>query len=69
MSTPITSRTPLGCDRRSADAFTATRTARDATLAMPAPILPSVQVNIRAGQMPEPDSHGRRFLNLPLNGF
>ena len=51
------------------DAFVATRTARDATLAMPALILPSVQVNIRAGQMPEPDSHGRRFLKLPLNGF
>ncbi len=51
------------------DAFVATRTARDATLAMPALILPSVQVNIRAGQMPEPDAHGRRFLKLPLNGF
>ena len=51
------------------DAFVATRTARDATLAMPALILPWVQVNIRAGQMPEPDSHGRRFLKLPLNGF
>ena len=51
------------------DAFVATRTARDATLAMPTLILPSVQVNIRAGRMPEPDAHGRSFLKLPLNAL
>ncbi len=51
------------------DEFVALRTARDATLGMPNLILPSVQVNIRAGQMPEPDSLGRRFLKLPLNAI
>jgi glyoxylase-like metal-dependent hydrolase (beta-lactamase superfamily II) len=50
-------------------AFVAMRTARDATLGMPTLILPSVQVNIRAGDLPEPDAAGRRFLKLPLNRF
>jgi glyoxylase-like metal-dependent hydrolase (beta-lactamase superfamily II) len=51
------------------DTFVAMRTARDATLAMPNLILPSVQVNIRAGAMPEPDAEGRRFLKIPLNAI
>lgn len=50
-------------------AFVAMRTARDVTLGMPTLILPSVQVNIRAGDLPEPDALGRRFLKLPLNLF
>lgn len=49
------------------DAFIAMRTARDATLSMPALILPSVQVNMRAGNFPEPESNGIRYLKLPLN--
>jgi hypothetical protein len=36
---------------------------------MPQLILPSVQVNIRAGQLPEPESNGVRYLKLPLNQF
>jgi glyoxylase-like metal-dependent hydrolase (beta-lactamase superfamily II) len=51
------------------DEFVAMRTSRDATLAMPTLILPSVQVNIRAGNLPEPDAQGHRFLKLPLNAL
>ncbi len=43
------------------------RTKRDATLGMPKLILPSIQVNIRAGHLPEPESNGTRYLKLPLN--
>ncbi len=49
--------------------FVAVRTARDATLAMPALLLPSVQVNIRAGAMPEPEGNGIRYLKLPIDQF
>jgi glyoxylase-like metal-dependent hydrolase (beta-lactamase superfamily II) len=45
------------------------REARDATLDMPALLLPSVQVNIRAGAMPEPEANGVSYLKLPLNQF
>ncbi|MBJ7575992.1 MBL fold metallo-hydrolase [Luteimonas sp. MC1828] len=51
------------------DAFVATREARDATLAMPALIIPSVQVNIRAGALPEPRDNGIRYINLPLDAL
>ncbi|MBN8500588.1 MAG: MBL fold metallo-hydrolase [Sphingomonadales bacterium] len=47
--------------------FVAMREARDATLGMPRLILPSVQVNIRAGNLPEPEENGVRYLKLPLN--
>lgn len=56
-------------DGVSEDAFVAMRTARDATLAMPALLLPSVQVNIRAGHLPEPDDNGVRYLKLPIDRF
>ena len=51
----------------SEDEFVAMRTARDATLGMPRLILPSVQVNMRAGNLPEPEANGARYLKLPLN--
>ncbi|WP_029417401.1 MBL fold metallo-hydrolase [Brevundimonas bacteroides] len=51
----------------SEDAFVAMRQARDATLGAPQLILPSLQVNIRAGALPPPDANGRRSLVLPLN--
>jgi glyoxylase-like metal-dependent hydrolase (beta-lactamase superfamily II) len=51
------------------DAFVAMRTARDRTLDMPALILPSVQVNMRAGRFPPPDSNGVSYLKLPVNAF
>lgn len=47
--------------------FVAMRTARDATLTAPQLILPSLQVNIRAGAMPPPDANGQQYLRLPLN--
>jgi hypothetical protein len=43
------------------------RTAKDATLPAPRLILPSLQVNIRAGELPPPDSNGIRYLRLPMN--
>ena len=43
------------------------RKARDATLAVPALLLPSVQVNIRAGELPPPEANGTRYLKLPLD--
>lgn len=51
------------------DEFVAMRTQRDATLAMPKLIIPSIQVNMRAGRLPEPDDSGKRFLKVPVNGL
>lgn len=51
------------------DAFVAMREARDKTLSMPRLILPSLQVNMRGGRLPEPDKSGKRFLRLPLDSF
>ncbi len=48
-------------------AFVALREARDKTLGMPRLILPSVQVNMRAGHLPEPEDNGVRYLKIPLN--
>lgn len=53
----------------SEDDFVAMRDARDATLSMPKLILPSIQVNIRAGHLPEPESNGTRYLKIPLNAL
>ena len=49
------------------DAFVALRQARDATLEVPALILPSLQVNVRAGELPAAEEDGVRYLKLPLN--
>lgn len=54
-------------DGISEDAFVAMREARDQTLGMPRLILPSIQVNIRAGHLPEPEANGVSYLKLPLN--
>jgi glyoxylase-like metal-dependent hydrolase (beta-lactamase superfamily II) len=51
----------------SEDEFVAMRSARDATLSMPTLILPSVQINMRAGQLPEPEGNGVRYIKIPLN--
>jgi glyoxylase-like metal-dependent hydrolase (beta-lactamase superfamily II) len=70
--------TTVGAERRenihvndsvSEEAFVAMREKRDATLAMPTLILPSLQVNMRAGHMPPAESDERFFLKLPLNAF
>jgi len=47
--------------------FVAMRERRDATLDMPRLILPSIQVNMRGGHLPEPEDNGTRYLKLPLN--
>jgi glyoxylase-like metal-dependent hydrolase (beta-lactamase superfamily II) len=49
--------------------FVAMRTKRDATLNTPKLILPSVQVNMRAGRLPDPEANGTSYLKLPLNLF
>lgn len=54
-------------DGVSEEDFVAMRTARDATLEMPVLILPSVQVNIRAGEMPPKEDNGVAYLKIPIN--
>jgi len=53
-------------DGVSEDAYAAMREQRDATLAAPNLLLPSIQVNIRAGRWPEPEDNGVRYLKIPL---
>ena len=50
-------------------AFVAMRTERDKVLDVPALLLPSIQVNMRGGDLPEPESNGRAYLKIPLNAF
>lgn len=52
---------------KSREEFVAMRESRDATLAKPRLIIPSLQVNMRAGQMPEPEENGTSYLKVPLN--
>jgi len=54
---------------KSREEFIALRTARDATLAMPKLIIPSLQVNMRGGDLPPADESGKRFLKVPINGI
>ncbi|WP_413852886.1 MBL fold metallo-hydrolase [Albidovulum sp.] len=56
----------IGAGRSQAE-FVAMREARDRTLAMPRLIIPSLQVNMRAGQMPPAEDDGRTYLKVPLN--
>ena len=67
--------TTVGAQRResvhvhdgvSEDAFVAMREARDAMLAVPKLLLPSIQVNVRAGQLPEAEDNGVRYLRIPV---
>ena len=51
------------------DAFVTIRTKRDATLELPVLMLPSVQANIRAGQLPEPESNGIAYFKIPINAI
>ncbi len=54
-------------DNKGEDDFVAMRQARDATLAMPRLIIPSIQVNIRAGEFPPVEDNGVAYLKVPLN--
>ena len=58
----------VGTGKTKAD-FVAFRTARDARLAMPRLIIPSLQVNMRAGAMPPADEDGKTFLKVPVNAL
>lgn len=49
--------------------FVARRTARDRTLTAPRLLYPSLQVNIAAGRLPEPEKNGKRYLKTPLTGL
>ena len=53
-------------DGVSEDAFVAMRTARDATLSAPRLLLPSIQVNMRAGKFPPAHTNGVRYLTIPV---
>jgi glyoxylase-like metal-dependent hydrolase (beta-lactamase superfamily II) len=52
---------------RSEDEFVALRTSRDPTLGTPALLIPSIQINVRAGAMPPPEDNGTSYLKVPLN--
>ncbi len=54
---------------RSAEEFVAMREKRDKTLAMPRLIIPSLQINMRAGQMPPADDDGKTYLKVPVNNL
>lgn len=56
-------------DGISEDDFVAMRTARDKTLAMPALIMPSVQLNIRGGRLPDPEDNGVSYIKIPVNAL
>lgn len=58
----------VGQSRMEAD-FVTLRTSRDATLSMPKLLLPAVQVNMQAGELPAAEANGIRYLKLPLNQF
>lgn len=51
------------------ESFVKLRTERDKQLSMPSLIIPSIQINMRGGEMPKADSKGRQFLKLPLNAL
>ncbi|NOR61804.1 MAG: MBL fold metallo-hydrolase [Rhodobacteraceae bacterium] len=54
---------------KAADDFIAMRTKRDSELNVPKLIVPAIQVNMRAGQMPEPDANGQVYLKVPVNAL
>jgi glyoxylase-like metal-dependent hydrolase (beta-lactamase superfamily II) len=75
---PIAFCTTVGAEKRlnihvhegiTEEQFVQMRNKRDATLDMPNLILPSIQVNIRAGHLPEPESNGKSYLKIPLNAL
>ena len=60
---------PLARHTETEEAFVRMREARDRELPMPKLILPSLQVNIRGGRLPEPEANGKRYLKIPLNAL
>jgi glyoxylase-like metal-dependent hydrolase (beta-lactamase superfamily II) len=75
---PVAFSTTVGAEKKSnihvhegitEEQFVQMRNKRDATLDMPNLMLPSIQVNIRAGHLPEPESNGKSYLKIPLNAL
>jgi len=75
---PVAWETTVGAEKRgnihvgggaTREQFVAMRQARDQTLPLPALILPSVQVNMRAGRLPPPEDNGIAYLKVPLNAL
>jgi len=58
----------IGAGKDAVD-FIKMRTERDSQLSMPKLIIPSIQVNMRAGQFPEPDDNGQVYIKVPINGL
>ena len=56
-------------ERTTKEEYLAFRKTRDAQLEMPTLILPAVQINIRAGEFPEPEANETTYLKIPLNVF
>jgi len=56
-------------DQTTEEEFVAFRKQRDAKLSMPALILPAVQINVRAGELPKPEANGVSYLKLPVNAL
>lgn len=56
-------------DGVTSDEFIEMRETRDAQLGLPAMIIPAIQVNMRAGRLPEPNVNGISFIKIPVNGF
>lgn len=54
---------------KSLESFVALREARDKTLSMPRLIIPALQINMRAGHLPEPEANGTSYLKMPVNGL
>jgi glyoxylase-like metal-dependent hydrolase (beta-lactamase superfamily II) len=74
---PVMPETTVGAQKRSnvqldarttREAFVAFRAERDATLEAPILLLPSLQVNVRAGALPEPESNGTAYFKIPIRG-
>jgi hypothetical protein len=54
-------------ERTTKEEYVELRKNRDAQLEMPTLILPSIQINVRAGEFPEPEANGTAYLKIPLN--
>ncbi len=65
----VQKRENIHLSNKSREEFVALREARDADLTMPALILPSIQVNMQAGKLPEAEENGVAYLKIPLNQF
>lgn len=57
------------CNGQTQEGYVAMRNERDTSLPMPKLILPSLQINIRGGALPEPEENGRRYLKIPLDAL